>query len=87
MKNNRNDVDAYNKVNDTLVLKFWGNLDSVCNGCSNLRSRADIRRDSSTEKMLVFTVSKIPDALGRPSIRMGFPSMYLETFSSNCSRL
>ena len=45
-KNKWNDVGAYNKVNDNLVFKFWGNLDSMCNGCSNLRSRADIRRDS-----------------------------------------
>ena len=34
----------------------------MCNSCSNLGSRADIRRDSKG-KMLVLTVSKIPEAL------------------------
>ena len=41
-----NDVGAYNKVNDALVFKFWRNFDSMCNGCSDLRGRGDIRRDS-----------------------------------------
>ena len=58
----------------------------MCNGCSNLRSRGDIRRDSREEK-LVLTVSKIPEALGFPSIRIGFPSMYLEIFLSKCSKV
>lgn len=31
------------------------------------------------------TVSITPDALGFPSTRIGFPSMYLETFLSRCS--
>lgn len=35
--------------------------------------------------MIVPTVSIIPDALGLPSTRIGFPPMYLETFLSRGS--
>lgn len=75
---------ANNNIYDSLFLEFGRNFDVVSNRSANLWNDA-VRRDIISIDSKARTVSSIPDALGFPSTRIGFPPMYFESFLSNGS--
>lgn len=81
------DDGLFDRVDDLLVLEFRRYFDSVSNCSADLRVSLVSPRPDEVEWKNGHTVSITPDALGLPSTRIGFPSMYFDTFLSRGSRV